>query len=107
MPYEVTLVSSPRDRRGAQTVETVYTLPWHFGLELEVRGVKFRNYDGTSNKSTADATVSSTASETKYLCWQERDTVDDINPALPIIRNLPLFPSFRVLQVTQDLYPQD
>ena len=29
-------------------------------------------------------------------------TVDDINPALPIIRNIPDFPQFRVLKVLQD-----
>ena len=33
-------------------------------------------------------------------------TVDDINPALPMIRNLPPFPQIRVLQVMQDLYRQ-
>ena len=32
--------------------------------------------------------------------------VDDINPALPIIRNMPQLPLFRVLKVMQDLYHQ-
>ena len=30
-------------------------------------------------------------------------TVDDMNPALPLIRNIPQFPKFRVLKVMQDL----
>ena len=35
-----------------------------------------------------------------------RPTVDDINPALPIIRNIPQFPWFRVHKVVQVLYHQ-
>ena len=31
-------------------------------------------------------------------------TVDDINPALPAIRNIPSFPLFRVLQVMLRIY---
>ena len=34
------------------------------------------------------------------------DSIDDINPKLPVIRNMPLFPQFRVLKVMQDLYHQ-
>ena len=34
------------------------------------------------------------------------DAVDDIDPALPIIGNLPEFPWFRVLKVMQDSYHQ-
>ena len=33
-------------------------------------------------------------------------TVDDINPELPIIRNIPELPWFRVLPVMQDLHHQ-
>ena len=33
-------------------------------------------------------------------------TVDDINPALPMIRNIPYFPDCWVLKVMQDLYHQ-
>ena len=33
-------------------------------------------------------------------------TVDDINPALPMIRNIPEFPLFGVLKVMQGLYHQ-
>ena len=33
-------------------------------------------------------------------------TVDDINPALPIIRNIPESPLLRVPKVMQDLYRQ-
>ena len=33
-------------------------------------------------------------------------TIDDKNPALPRIRNVPSFPTFRVLKVMQDLYHQ-
>ena len=33
-------------------------------------------------------------------------TVDDINPALPTIRNIPQIPSCRVLKVMQGLYHQ-
>ena len=32
--------------------------------------------------------------------------VDDINPALPIIRNIPRFPEFRILKLKSDLYHQ-
>ena len=32
--------------------------------------------------------------------------VDDIDPALPIIRNIPYFPSFREGKLMQDLYHQ-
>ena len=35
-----------------------------------------------------------------------RSTVDDIKPALPIIRYIPLFPWFRALKVMQDLSQQ-
>ena len=35
-----------------------------------------------------------------------KGTVDGINPALPIIRNIPYVREFRVLKVMQDLYHQ-
>ena len=44
-----------------------------------------------------------------YRCTQGSApgrAVDDINPALPIIKNIPQFPEFRVLKVMQDLYHQ-
>ena len=34
------------------------------------------------------------------------DRVDDVNPGLPIIRNIPYFPSSGVSKVMQDLYHQ-
>ena len=37
-----------------------------------------------------------------YMVWGLRD----FNPALPITRNKPSFPEFRVLKVMQDLYHQ-
>ena len=35
-----------------------------------------------------------------------RTTVDDIDPALPIVRIIPFFPQFGVHKVMQDLYHQ-
>ena len=35
-----------------------------------------------------------------------RVTADDINPALPIIRNIPQFPQLRNLEVMQGLHHQ-
>ena len=41
----------------------------------------------------------------KLISKKRSCIVDDINPALPIIRNIPDFPSFRVLyNVMQDFY---
>ena len=34
----------------------------------------------------------------------QHDTVEDLNPALHIIRNIPLFPQSRVTKAMQDLY---
>ena len=42
----------------------------------------------------------------RFRVEQGRTTVDDIKPALPIIRNVPYFPLSRVLKVMQDLYNQ-
>ena len=37
---------------------------------------------------------------------EENTTVDDLNPAEPIVRNIPYFPESRALKVMQDLYHQ-
>ena len=41
-----------------------------------------------------------------YSAQLAAHTVDDINPALPTIRNIPYFPYFWVLTVMQDFFHQ-
>ena len=42
-----------------------------------------------------------------YYTRIQGTTVDDTNPALHIIRNIPYFPELRVRKVMQDLYHQE
>ena len=41
-----------------------------------------------------------------YRAQTPNPTVDNINPALPITMNIPIFPWSGVLKVMQDFYPQ-
>ena len=52
---------------------------------------------GLGNQSNVEALLISIGFGAYYA------TVDDINPALPKTRNIPLFPWFRVSRVMQDL----
>ena len=60
----------------------------------------------TATAKVMSITADSLPSHLFYYGRTTNTTVDDTNPALPIIQNIPQFPKPRAIKVMQDLYHQ-